>query len=205
MITNINEYRQRMTTIKGSTDRLNNKSKEYSRKYVQDFIATKNLEVRGVILDYINYILSLKINKEDSINLVEKVFTDPLNAPDNINVEFVNKYKADIIQSLKNMPNEIFFKDSVELDKDMTNNPTGHFECIVYSKSNKLKMLSEKLNEKIAKDDFKCIYKNDIFYISDIDKLNENNKNIVLKILKENKVVNMIETLKIIRKINEKV
>ena len=114
MITNINEYKQRMTTIKGSTDRLNNKSKEYSQKYVQDFIATKNLEVRGIILDYINYILSLKINKEDSINLVEKVFTDPLNAPDNIDVEFVNKYKADIIQSLKNMPNEIFFKDSVE-------------------------------------------------------------------------------------------
>lgn len=204
MITNINEYKN-LTTVIDAPVRLNNKAREHSKEFVQDYISVKNLEVREIIGDYINYILSLKLNKEDSKNLVNEVFVDPLNAPDNIDVEFVKQYKDDINAALNDMPNEIFFKDTIILDDDMTNNPTGQFECIVYSESKQVKSLANKLNEKITKENFRCIYKNNVLYINNIDQLNENNKQVILKILKENKVINILETLKIKRKINEKI
>lgn len=204
MITNINEWKN-WTATTDAPYRLNNKGKEHITQFVQDFISVKNNEVRGIITDYINYILSLKLSKKDSIDIVNNVFTDPLNAPDNIDVEFVNKQKGHITSALDRLPDETFFKDTIEFDDDMTNNPIAQFECVVYSKSNKIKLLSEKLNNKISKENFKCIYKNNILYINDIDKLNENNKQIVLKVLKENNALNVINTLKIKRKINEKI
>lgn len=204
MITNINEYRN-WTAVTDAPYILNNKAKEHINQYVQDYITVKNEEVRVIILDYINYILSLKLNKEDSIDIVNKVFTDPLNSPDNIDVEFIKQYKSDIVSTLEKLPSEIYFKDTIELDDDMTNNPIREFECIVYSESKQIKLLSEKINEKIVKDDFICIYKNNVLYINNIDKLNEKNRTTVLKVLKENKVLNILETLKIKRKINEKI
>lgn len=204
MITNINEWKQLTTTL-DAPYRLNNKHKEHIEEFLQDIVNIKDKETYNKMHKYVNYILSLKLNKEDSVDTVKKIMTDPATAPDIVDIEFIKSHLNSIVGLLNKLPEELYYKDSMEFDKDMTNEPYSTFECAMYSKSDKVKKLALQINEKINKNNFKCIYKNNILYINNIDKLNEKNRSIILKILKDSDAINITESLKIKRKIYEKI
>ena len=140
------------------------------------------------------------LNKEDTIKLVSKVYTNSLLAPNNISVSFVRENLDAILSNIKASSNDSFSDFNVDktiLSMDSTN------ECCYFLPNNTiLTNINKALNENIKSTTFQCLYENGIFYINDIDLLNSNNKKTVINKLVECGAININKKLNLLRKIH---
>jgi hypothetical protein len=152
----------------------------------------------------IDHAIALELSKEDTIRIIQNVFVDPAQAPDNISVVFVLDNMGEIVQRLEEMPEEYFSsQDENRFTVDMIGNDLP-FECVMYAPNNsKLEQLSNVLNEQIKKDGFKSVYENGIFFVNSLDKMNEGNRSKVMNILREANAKNVGEKIKWKRKISK--
>ncbi len=152
----------------------------------------------------VNYAMSLELSKPETMSVVTTMFLNPAQVPDDISIVFVQDNLSEIINKLESKDESEFgvgFDFDGELNNDVLNNDLP-FECVMYAKDNvNLKKLNETLNSKIKNKDFKCTYNNDIFFINSLNILSEQNKNIVMTVLKENNAKNISNIIKWKRKI----
>lgn len=175
MITNFNEFKQKMNENK---------------------IPDKQIE------KICELALNCRLSRFQTNLLVEKVFTDPAKAPEEISVKFVkNNIKA--IKSELAVYYESMFGYEYNFNSKIleSKNP---FELIVSIEKDKVTnviKLFESLNKNIQKEEFHTFsaYNEDgpsYFYISNLSVLNEHNKNIVLKTLELADAINISTQLK---------
>lgn len=137
------------------------------------------------------HVIGLPADK--SLKILTEIYTDASKAPEDINVKFVKENLNLLKEHYAKFPAE---NNVYDFTTEMLDNNTPS-ECIMHIKDHvKIKQLTEALNTQIKKDNFKAIYENDIFFINDLDKMNEKNKNIVFMILKEIKAKNISTQLK---------
>ncbi len=159
------------------------------------------LDIQEQIKEYGNYAKDLEFSKEDTKKLITDVFVDPANTPDNLSIHFINMYMGYIVDYIDSIPDSEFPTGPIFSD-ELTNTNDLPFECVMYVENNdKIENLINLLNSKIKINNFKTIYENNIFYINNLELLNENNKKIVLNLLKENGAKNISNELKWKRKI----
>ncbi len=147
------------------------------------------------------YAKGLELSKGQTIDIVKTVFLDPAKAPDDISVAFVQDHLGEIISYIESLPDADFSTSNYQYTTDMESNALP-FECVMYVPENDtIKKLTESLNKQIKKSNFKAVYENGIFFINSLENLNENNKTIVLNLLKENNAKNISKPLQWKRKI----
>lgn len=147
------------------------------------------------------YAKDFDMSKPDTIGMVSKIFVDPSQAPDDISVSFVQDNLTLIIDILDKIPDSEYPENPMTFDTTIQNNEFP-FECVMYIKNNsKIQKLTEALNNNIKKNGFIASYNNNIFYINSLDKLNEKNTEIVMKVLNEANAKNVTTQLKWKRKI----
>jgi hypothetical protein len=160
-----------------------------------------NVDTMNNIIKIGEYAKSLELTKQQTIDIVSTIFIDPAQAPEDISVAFVQDHLGEIVQYIESLPDTDFAEATYQYTQDMETNDLP-FECAMYAPNNaKIAQLTESLNTQIKKNNFKAIYENGIFFINSLDKLNENNKNVVLNILKECKAKNISNSLKWKRKL----
>lgn len=197
MITSINEWRNRNKSILEDIGPDNSQSNEIQMTATN----TDNKELFDQIKYVADYAKDLELSKPDTIGVVQKIFVDPAQAPDDISVSFTQMHLKQIVDLLDQMPDEDFPQNPMTFTTDMENNDFP-FECVMYiPDNNKISKLSEVLNSQIQKKDFKSLYENNIFFINSLDKLNESNQTKVMDILKECNAVNIGNQLKWKRKL----
>ena len=151
--------------------------------------------------DIAMYAKDFDMSKPDTIGMVQKIFVDPSQAPDDISVAFVQDNLGLIVDILDKIPDSDYPENPMTFTTDMENNEFP-FECVMYVPNNdKVKKLTEALNTQIKKKDFKVVYENNVFFINSLEQLNENNRNIVMSILNESKAKNIGNQLKWKRKL----
>lgn len=168
-----------------------------------DFVPIDNVDVdtKNNIIKAGEYAKSLGMSKQQTVEVINKVFVDPSRAPEDISVAFVQDHLGEIVAYVESLPDNEFPETTYQYTKDMEANDLP-FECAMYVQQNdKIKKLAETLNTQIKKDNFKAVYENDIFFINSMDKMNDNNKKIVLSILHECNAKNISNSLKWKRKI----
>lgn len=147
------------------------------------------------------YAKDFDMSKPDTIGMVQKIFVDPSQAPDDISVSFVQDNLGLIINILDKIPDSEYSENPMTFDTSIQNNEFP-FECVMYIKDNsKIQKLTEALNNNIKKNGFIASYDNNIFYINELDKLNEKNTKIVMQVLNEVNAKNVTTQLKWKRKI----
>lgn len=194
MIVSLNEWKKHNKKIINESDNLINNTFDDDIDSVSDDVSLKIKEIA-------EYAKSLELTKGETINIINTIFIDPAQAPENISVAFVQDHQAEILNYIYAIPEEEFPEGVYKYTLDMENNDFP-FECVMYIPSNNnIKELTTILKEKINKPNFKVIYENNIFFINSLDLLNENNKNIVLNTLKNNNAKNITNILQWKRKI----
>jgi hypothetical protein len=168
-----------------------------------DMTTSDNTEISEVDR-IVNYAMSLELSKPETMSVVTTMFLDPAQIPDDMSIIFVQDNLSEIINKLESKDESEFgvgFNFDTELNNGIIYNDLP-FECVMYAKDNdNLKKLNETLNSKIKNKDFICTYKNDIFFINSLNILSEQNKNIVMTVLKENNAKNISNIIKWKRKI----
>lgn len=180
MITNFNEFKQKMN----------------------ESVNPRELQLAIKIDECCQTALKCGLNRNQTLNIIENVFTNPAKAPEEINVKFVKENLDKIKNTLlayKDTDYGIdysFHKKILEMK-----NP---FELIVSIEKNKsleiIKMF-ESLNTQIKKEDFytfAAYYENgpSYFYINNLSILNEHNKKTVLTTLEKQGAINIATQLK---------
>jgi len=164
-------------------------------------VESVDIDTKNNIIKVGEYAKSLGLSKQQTINIVTNTFINPAEAPEDISVAFVQDHLSEITAYIESLPDTEFPEAEYNYTPDMETNDLP-FECAMYVPNNdKIKKLTESLNTQIKKDNFKVIYENNIFFINSLDKLNENNKKIVLNVLKECSAKNISNSLKWTRKI----
>lgn len=164
-------------------------------------IESVDIDTKNNIIKIGEYAKSLGLSKQQTVNIVTTVFVNPAEAPEDISVAFVQDHLGEITSYIESLPDSEFPETEYKYTNDMETNDLP-FECAMYVPNNdKIKKLTESLNKQIKKENFKVIYENDIFFINSLEKLNENNKKIVLNVLKECSAKNISNSLKWGRKI----
>lgn len=182
MITNFNEFKQKMNE---SVD-VNKGKLDYAVK----------LEHNSKIA------INCGLTRKQTIKIVETIFTDVAKAPEEINVNFVKENLNDHIKHLEMFNEKDFGFDYNFTQKELeAKNP---FEIMVMVEAKNVPILINlftSLKNNIKKDDFFTIYSTytegrSTLYINNINKLNENNKKIVLNTLKKADAINISTQLK---------
>lgn len=137
--------------------------------------------------------LQIGLCNESTVKIITDIYTDESKAPENVNVKFVKENLDQILYYIDQFPKNNTI--NYQFTSEMLSNKLPS-ECVVYVEHEKIKQLCEALNVQIQKNEFKAIYENNIFFINDIDKLNDNNKKIVFAILKETQAKNISTQLK---------
>lgn len=164
-------------------------------------ISEDELSHQKAIYDVAMYAKDFGMSKSDTIGMVQKIFVDPSQAPDDISVSFVQNNLGEIVNILDGISDEEYSENPLTFTTDMEKNDLP-FECVMYIPDNaKIKQLSEVLNKQIQKKEFKSIYENNIFFINSLEKMNDNNRTIVMNILNECKAKNISNQLKWKRKL----
>lgn len=205
MITSINAWKQH-----GAKNKINENTSDNVGLGMQNTPVrqTDPIQAPHADVDTMNNIIkigeyakSLELTKQQTIDIINTVFIDPSQAPEDISVAFVQDHLGEIIRYIESLPDTDFTTTDYKYTNDMESNDLP-FECAMYAPDNaKISMLTESLNKQIKKENFKVIYENGIFFINSLDKLNENNKNVVLNILKECNAKNISNSLKWKRKL----
>lgn len=147
------------------------------------------------------YAKDFDMSKPDTIGMVQKIFVDPAQAPDDISVAFVQNYLGVIVSLLDCIPDSEYNENPLTFTQDMEENDLP-FECVMYIENNdKITKLVEALNKNINKSNFKVIYENNIFFINSLDNINEKNNQVIMKVLQENNAKNVNKQLKWKRKL----
>ena len=147
------------------------------------------------------YAKDFDMSKPDTIGMVQKIFVDPAQAPDDISVAFVQNYLGVIVSLLDCIPDSEYPENPLTFTQDMEENDLP-FECVMYIENNdKITKLVEALNKNINKSNFKVIYENNIFFINSLDNINEKKNQVIMKVLQENNAKNVNEQLKWKRKL----
>jgi len=133
------------------------------------------------------------LNKEQTFKVLE-AFTDAAKAPEEINVNFVKDNLQKLQECLQIFDNNEFL--SINFSDVVLESKTP-FELVVSVPSNPaiIKLYDSLLNN-ISKQDFKVEYFHDVFYINNMNILNEHNKKVVLDTLKSVGAVNIATQLK---------
>lgn len=164
-------------------------------------VPTVDTDTKNNIIKVGEYAKSLDLSKQQTINLINTVFIDPAQAPEDISVAFVQDHLGEITTYIESLPDSEFSEQEYKYNKEIETNELP-FECVMFIPNNaKIQKLTETLNTQIKKENFKAIYENGIFFINSLEKLNDNNKKIVLDILKECSAKNISNSLKWTRKI----
>jgi len=172
---------------------------------VDELVSTENTsepsEQFKMAYDIAMYAKDFEMSKPDTIGMVQKIFVDPSQAPDDISVAFVQDNLGLIIDILDKIPDSDYPENPMTFTNDMESN-SFPFECVMYAPNNdKVKKLAEALNNQIQKKDFKVIYENGVFFINSLEQLNESNRKIVMNILNESNAKNISNQLKWKRKL----
>ena len=172
---------------------------------VDELVSTENTsepsEQFKMAYDIAMYAKDFEMSKPDTIVMVQKIFVDPSQAPDDISVAFVQDNLGLIVDILDKIPDSDYPENPMTFTNDMESN-SFPFECVMYAPNNdKVKKLAEALNNQIQKKDFKVIYENGVFFINSLEQLNENNRNIVMNVLNESNAKNISNQLKWKRKL----
>jgi len=198
MITSINEWKR----LNSKNNKVNEITDNISDNAMDPMgIPHADIDTKNNIIKIGEYAKSLELSKQQTIDVINKIFVDPAQAPEDISVAFVQDHLGDITSYIESLPDTDFPEDTYKYTQDMEENDLP-FECAMYAPNNeKIAKLAEALSVQIKKENFKSIYENGIFFINSLDKLNENNKSVVLNILKECKAKNISNSLKWKRKI----
>lgn len=172
---------------------------------VDELVSTENTsepsEQFKMAYDIAMYAKDFEMSKPDTIGMVQKIFVDPSQAPDDISVAFVQDNLGLIVDILDKIPDSDYPENPMTFTNDMESN-SFPFECVMYAPNNdKVKKLAEALHNQIKKKDFKVIYENGIFFINSLEQLNESNRKIVMNILNESSAKNISNQLKWKRKL----
>lgn len=100
MFTKINEFRDHLTQV--TQDILT--QIDYDKIHNHDFKYMKQKTINKII----NIALTFNLNREQTIKLIETIFTDSSQAPNAINVNFVKTHLKDIINQVNNLNNNKF-------------------------------------------------------------------------------------------------
>jgi hypothetical protein len=205
MITSINAWKQH-----GAKNKINENASDNVGSGMQNIPGKQtdpvqaphaDVDTMNNIIKIGEYAKSLELTKQQTIDIINTVFIDPSQAPEDISVAFVQDHLGEIIRYIESLPDTDFTTTDYKYTNDMESNDLP-FECAMYAPDNaKISMLTESLNKQIKKENFKVIYENGIFFINSLDKLNENNKIVVLNILKECNAKNISNSLKWKRKL----
>ena len=205
MITSLNEWKLKHSKNKGINEiavETNGLPNGIPGKQIDPTpVPHADVDTMNNIIKIGEYAKELEMSKDQTINIVSTIFIDPSQAPEDISVAFVQDHLGEIIKYIQSLPDDSFPDATYQYTTDMESNVLP-FECVMYAPNNdKIAMLAESLNTQIKKNDFKAIYENGIFFINSLDKLNDNNKTVVLNILKECKAKNISNSLKWKRKL----
>lgn len=195
MITSIKEYKTHLTQV--TQDDITNSDKYLSKIINHDNTYNNNNMIHKNINKIINIALTFNLNKQQTIKLIENVFTNPSQAPSMINVNFVKNHLSDIIHSINNLSDNNF--NIYNYTNEMLNITNNDIALYVEGINEFVNLI----NEKIKLTNFKCIYENNILYISNFEKLNEHNKNIILNTIKKHNGINITNKLNMNIKINK--
>lgn len=185
MITNFNEFKQKMNeSFVGCGGDPNPAQIEHSIKLM------KCLDVA----------VKCGLSRDMTKTILEKVFTDPAKAPEEINVKFVIENLDKLKSSLDTYPVNfgIDFKFNPQILE--SKNPYELIMFIPTNSNSDLSKLNESLIANIKKDGFKVIYEikdvYSIFYINNLNMLTEHNKKVVLSVLEKAGAINIATQLK---------
>lgn len=155
------------------------------------------------IKKYCELAFSYCLPKEQTIKIVENIYTDAAKAPEEVNVKFVKENLDKIVETLQ-QNNTFQYAYQLNFSSEMLENKSPN-ECAVLvneKKTDEINILVTSLKTNIAKDNFKVIFENNIFFINDMNILNEHNRNTVFNSLKKNNTINICTQLKWSRKIS---
>jgi hypothetical protein len=206
MIISLNEWKKKQTLIAIAVCEFKNKQiNEIAVSNSDDINFPADKTINSVVskqcLDIAMYAKDFDMSKPDTIGMVQKIFVDPTQAPDDISVAFVQNNMGEIVEILDNIPDDEYPENPLTFTTDMTENEFP-FECVMYVKENlKIEKLTKILNTQITKNDFKSLYENNIFFINSIDKLNDKNRNTIMKLLQQCNAKNISTQLKWKRKL----
>ena len=173
MITSLNEWKkskgQKVNEIAIPTsDEIDNPNID------KNFLSEDDLLRYKAIHDVAMYAKDFDMSKPDTIGMVQKIFVDPSQAPDDISVAFVQDNLGEIVKILDSIPDEEYPENPLTFTTDMEENDLP-FECVMYIPDNaKIQKLTEVLNKQIQKNDFKSIF---VINKKNISKFNRINKN----------------------------
>lgn len=180
MITNFNEFKQKMN------ESVNPSEQE---------LATK-------ITECCQTALKCGLDRNYTLHIVEKVFTDPAKAPEEINVKFVKEHLDKIKNELLVYKDTDFGFDYIFDQKLLeSKSPFELFVMVEAKHSTILKKLFESLKNNIKKEEFSTAYSTYVegrstLYISNLNELNEHNRNVVLNTLTKVNAINISTQLK---------
>lgn len=195
MITSIKEYKTHLTQV--TQDDITNSDKYLSKIINHDNTYNNNNMIHKNINKTINIALTFNLNKQQTIKLIQNVFTNPSQAPSMINVNFVKTYLDDILKSIDNLTENNF--NIYNYTNEMLNITNNDIAMYVEG----INDFVHEINEKINILNFNCIYENNILFISNFEKLNEHNKNTILNTIKKYNGINITNKLNMNVKINK--
>ncbi len=180
MITNFNQFKQQMN------ESLNPRQQELGMK----------------VIECCRTALKCGLDRNQTLQIIEKVFTDPAKAPEEINVKFV-KENLDKIKNVLSAYKDTDYGIEYTFHKKILDmkNPFELIVSIEKNKSLETIKLFESLKTQIKKEDFYTFaaYNENgpsYFYINNLNILNDHNKKTVLTALEKQGAINIATQLK---------
>lgn len=156
-------------------------------KKIQEFLYIQNPERAREVEQVVQSALDIQLDKDSTINLVRNVFTDPIAAPENINVPFVQQNIDSIVSELQGLPTERFAT------------LIGYTEAMLQSTSPlEYVYMTERSNDLIGVNG--VIVEGAIVYVPDVTLLSPIHNKKVISHLKDQNTINLIQHIKWTRK-----
>lgn len=150
---------------------------------------------------YVSLFKSFNLTKENTILLIETVFNDPSQVPDDVSVIYVSEHKEQIIETIKK--DDSFNVNAISFTDEQLENDSPS-ECIMQVEDNdSVRSLVEKINSKITKKGLRCVYDGKVFWVNDFSLIGERNQAYILEQLKKAGAKNIFETKRWTRKLKK--
>jgi len=177
MYRSINEWRQNKNVSKQPKTFVKN----------EDFSYILSPEHTRETQHIIDAALAMELDRNATVNLIRNIFTDPLQAPENISVPFVADNLDKIMDELRSVPDTKFATPIGYTESMLSNN--SPLECVFLTKDSNLFRKTDGF-----------LVEGNIVYVPDTTKLSPLHNKRIISFLKMNTTKNLIEHIKWTRK-----
>lgn len=174
MIRSLKEYRENKIKL---TQKIND-----------TYLYPDNIESQQMIQKVTDAALALELDKNSTIKAIQNIFTDPSQAPEEVNIQFVKDNLQQILDNVQDTPEEKF-ATPIGYTEQMLQNQSAFEQIVLCENANQLK------------DTQGLIIEGNIVYVPDTTKLNPVLNKQVIEFLKKNNAKNLANHIKWTRKI----